>query len=146
MNDPRRLLLIAAIAFLAAVAGVLIGRAFIAWPTPVENELHALLHHDLDLDSGQKARMEEIERRFALRKQALELELRADNAELADAIQSEHGYGPAVGAAVDRSHQAMGQLQKETLEHIFAMRAVLKPDQVARFDAAVVKALTANDR
>ena len=40
----------------------------------------------------------------------------------------------------------MGQLQKETLEHIFAMRAVLRPDQAARFDAAVVKALTAKER
>jgi hypothetical protein len=39
---------------------------------------------------------------------------------------------------------AMGQLQKETLEHIFAMRALLRPDQVAKFDAAVVKALTAD--
>src|SRR3546814_15708778 len=87
--------------------------------------------------------MDEIERRFAVRKQALELELRADNARLADAIQAEHGYGPAVSAAVDRSHQAMGQLQKATLEHNFAMRAVLQPDQAAKIDSAVVTALNA---
>src|SRR3546814_2746530 len=55
------------------------------------------------------------------------------------AIQAEHGYGPAVGAAIDRSHQAMGELQKETLEHVFAMRAVLKPEQAAKFDATVVR-------
>jgi hypothetical protein len=73
----------------------------------------------------------------------LEAELRADNAWLAQAIRSEHGYGPQVSAAVDRSHQAMGALQKETLEHIFAMRAVLRPDQTVKFDDAVVKALTA---
>jgi hypothetical protein len=36
----------------------------------------------------------------------------------------------------------MGMLQKETLKHIFAMRAVLRPDQAAKFDAAVVKVLT----
>jgi Spy/CpxP family protein refolding chaperone len=143
MTDRRRLLLIALIAFFAGIAGAFIGRTFVARPAPVENELHALLHHDLDLDRAQKAKMEEIERRFAVRKSALELELRADNSRLATAIQSEHGYGPAVGAAVDHSHQAMGQLQKETLEHIFAMRGVLKPDQAAKFDAAVVKALTA---
>ncbi len=146
MTDRRRVLLIILIAFLAAIAGVLVGRAFISRQVAVENELHALLHHDLDLNSTQKARMDEIEQRFAVRKQALELELRADNARLADAIQAEHGYGPAVGAAVDHSHRAMGQLQKETLEHIFAMRAVLKPDQAAKFDAAVVKALTAKER
>jgi hypothetical protein len=36
----------------------------------------------------------------------------------------------------------MGQLQKETLQHIFAMRGVLRPDQAAQLDAAIVKALT----
>src|SRR3546814_5613298 len=99
------------IAFLAAIAGAFIGRAFIAAPAPVENELHSLLHHNLKLDRAQQTQMDEIERRFAIRRQALELELRADNARLADAIQAEHGYGPAVGAAIDRSHQAMGELQ-----------------------------------
>lgn len=104
------------------------------------------MHDDLGLDSVQAAKMEEIERAFAARKGELERELRADNARLAAAIQTEHGYGPAVSAAVDHSHRAMGELQKETLEHIFAMRAVLKPGQAAKFDAAVVKALTAETR
>jgi hypothetical protein len=36
----------------------------------------------------------------------------------------------------------MGQLQKETLAHIFSMRQVLRPEQTAVFDRAVVKALT----
>ncbi len=146
MTDRRRLLLIALIAFAAAIAGVLIGRAYVVRQTPVETELHALLHRQLDLDDTQHSKIKAIERRFAVRKQALELELRADNAHLADAIEAEHGYGSQVSAAVDRSHQAMGQLQKETLEHIFAMRAVLRPDQAARFDSAVVKALTAKER
>jgi hypothetical protein len=34
----------------------------------------------------------------------------------------------------------MGALQKETLQHLFAMRGVLRPDQQARFDAALVAA------
>ena len=146
MSDRRRFLLIAVIAFTAALAGVFVGRAYVARQAPVETELHALLHSELDLDAAQKAKIEAIESRFAVRKQALELELRADNVRLAEAIAAEHGYGPQVAAAVDRSHQAMGQLQKETLEHIFAMRSVLRPDQAARFDAAVVKALTATAR
>jgi len=146
VNDRRRLLLIALVAFAAAVAGVWVGRAYVARQAPVETELHALLHDQLGLDAGQHARIEAIERRFAVRKQALELELRADNARLADAIEAEHGYGPRVSAAIDRSHHAMGELQKETLEHIFAMRGILRPDQAARFDQAVVKALTAEER
>ncbi len=146
MNDRRRLWLVAPIAFAAAIAGAFIGRAYVARQAPVETELHGLLHQQLDLDAHQHVRIAAIEARFAIRRQALELELRADNARLADAIEAEHGYGPQVQAAVDHSHRAMGELQKETLEHIFAMRGVLRPDQATRFDQAVVKALTAKQR
>lgn len=146
MRDYRRIALLVLLTFAAALAGVVIGRVYVVPYKPVENELHELLHSELELDSGQHERLEVIEQRFAIRRQALEFELRADNAQLAEAIEAEHGYGPKVAAAVDRSHQAMGQLQKETLEHIFAMRAVLRPDQAAKFDRAVVKALTAKGR
>ena len=40
----------------------------------------------------------------------------------------------------------MGDLQKETLQHLFAMRSVLDRDQAAMFDKRVVKALTADAR
>ena len=72
----------------------------------------------------------------------LQLEMRADNVLLAAAIEAEHGNGPRVVAAITKSHEAMGELQKETLGHIFAMRKVLRPDQAEKFDRAVVQALT----
>ncbi|MBU7579776.1 MAG: periplasmic heavy metal sensor [Porphyrobacter sp.] len=62
-------------------------------------------------------------------------------AALAEAIAAEHEYGPRVSDAVDATHHAMGELQKATLEHVFAMRAILRPDQQARFDAVVEKSL-----
>lgn len=142
----RRTWILAAVAFLAAVAGVLIGRGISDQRPQQPNALHELLHDELDLDPQQLARIEEIEKDFAIRRRELELELRADNARLAAAIEAEHGYGPRVTAEIDRSHQAMGELQKETLSHIFAMRAVLRPDQAQKFDRAVVKALTADAR
>lgn len=138
--------MIAIIVFLAAIGGVVAGRLIVDPPMPPENELHALLHNGLDLDADQHAKLKVLEKQFAIRKQALELEMRADNAKLAAAIESEHGYGTEVAAAVDQSHIVMGELQKETLEHIFAMRALLKPDQMAKFDAAVVKALTTDQK
>jgi hypothetical protein len=146
MSERVRFGLMILFAFGAAIGGVLIGRTWIAPPAPVESELHQLLHEDLELDPDQARRIEAIERRYALRRQALELELRSDNARLASAIEAEHGYGPQVASAVDASHKAMGDLQKVTLEHIFAMRSVLRPDQAARFDASVVQALTAKQR
>ena len=146
MSSLRRTIVIAIIVFLAAIGGVVAGRFIVDPPLPPENELHALLHTGLDLDATQHAKLEALEKQFAIRKQALELEMRADNAKLAAAIENEHGFGTEVAAAVDESHMAMGQLQKETLEHTFAMRALLRPNQVAKFDAAVVKALTADQK
>lgn len=40
----------------------------------------------------------------------------------------------------------MGELQKVTLAHIFAMRQLLRPNQTGQFDQAVVKALTDDAR
>ncbi|WP_310497347.1 periplasmic heavy metal sensor [Sandarakinorhabdus sp.] len=143
MSNLRRFALVALVAFVAALGGVFAGRALVTRLAPPETELHAILHHQLELDSAQRAQIEVIEQQFAARKRALEREMRSDNARLAAAITAEHGYGPGVQAAVDRSHHVMGELQKETLSHVFRLRAVLRPDQARKFDAAAVKALTA---
>lgn len=146
MKPLRWTIVIALAAFLAGIAGVYLGRTLIPSSRGEGTELHEVLHHQLKLDAGQEARLDVLEQQFAIRRRALELELRAANARLAGAIQVEHGNGPQVAAAVDASHAAMGELQKETLAHIFAMRQILKPDQAARFDQAVVKALTVDAR
>lgn len=142
----RRILLLALVAFAAAICGVFIGRVIADRPRASETELHALLHNKLELTAQQQVKIDAIEARFAVRRKALDLEMRAANARLAEAIESEHGYGPNVTAAIDHSHVAMGELQKETLEHLFAMRAVLNPEQAKMFDSAVVNALTADAR
>lgn len=146
MSQRARLILCVFAAFVAAIGGVFVGRALLPAPVQPGVELHDVLHHRLALDANQEARLKELEQRFAVQRRALELELRADNARLAEAIQAEHGNGPRVAAAVDRSHAAMGELQKATLAHIFAMRQLLRPDQTAQFDRAVVKALTDDAR
>lgn len=142
MNNFRRFAIVALVAFVAALGGVFAGRALVTRLSPPETELHAILHDKLELDAAQRAQVEVLEQQFAVRKKALEKEMRADNARLAEAITAEHGYGPGVQAAVDRSHQVMGQLQKETLAHVFRLRGVLRPEQARKFDEAAVKALT----
>jgi hypothetical protein len=140
----RRALLVALIAFCAGLAGAWVGRTFIPTPSPQRAELHEFLHNGLNLDPDQRTQLETLESGFAVQKRALEGQLRANNAELARAIGREHGEGPGVTVAVDRSHHVMGELQKATLAHIFAMRALMRPDQAAKFDAAVTRALTAD--
>lgn len=106
-------------------------------PTP----LHQLVHQKLHLSAEQQGRMAGIERDHATRQTALEAEMRAANADLAQAYQQDHAYTPKVQAAIDRFHAAMGALQKETMMHVLAMRSVLTPAQAAQFDETVVKAL-----
>ncbi len=146
MSAGRLTLVTLLVAFLAALAGVVAGRALTRPAPSSETALHTLLYDELELDAAQKARLDALNRAFAARKAALEKEMRADNVALAEAIRRDRAYGPAVAGAVDRIHHVMGMVQKETIEHVFAMRAILKPDQIARYDAAVEQALTAPAR
>jgi hypothetical protein len=106
-------------------------------PTP----LHQLVHQKLHLSAEQQGRMDGIEHDHAARQAALEAEMRAANADLAQAFQEQHAYTPKVQAAIDRFHAAMAALQKETFLHVLAMRSVLTPAQTAQFDETVVKSL-----
>jgi hypothetical protein len=142
----KRLAIVAVIAFVAAIAGVLIGRQLVPTAPAPGAELHAVLHGQLSLDAAQDRQLQALEESFAIRRQSLEAELRAHNARLARAIAAEHDNGRLVAAAVDASHATMGRLQKETLAHIFAMRRILRPDQATKFDQAVTKALTEDAR
>jgi len=138
----RGILITIAVAFLAGLCGVWIGKSLFA-PPAAPLDLHQAVHRDLNLNADQRQRISALEHDFALRRQAFELEMRAANADLAAAIREEHGYGPHVAAAVERFHHAMGQLQIETIQHVFAMREVVSADQKARFDNIVSSALTA---
>ena len=136
-------------AVLAASAGLLggwVGGRYLSPGIHQETSLHAMVHHDLDLTAGQERRLEVMEARFAQRRAALEAELRTANAELAAAMASSHRYGPEVQAAVDHFHHAMGELQKETIEHVFEMRSLLDPAQAETFDRRVSEALTEETR
>ncbi|PZU44482.1 Spy/CpxP family protein refolding chaperone [Sandaracinobacteroides hominis] len=147
MSRPwRQTLLIILVALLAGMAGTWLGPRILPAANGSGASLHASVHRDLDLSPAQTAQIEALERDFAVRRQALELEMRQANAELAAAIASEGAYGPKVTAAVDHFHGAMGELQKATIEHVFAMRAVLTPAQAARFDRTVVDTLTADPK
>lgn len=144
MRPVSRYLLIAFVAFVAALAAVWLSQDLIQPRQAPGGELHAFMHDRLDLDAGQKVRIERLEADFTQRRKVLDMRLRQTNVELAAAMENEHQYGPRVADAIDRSHQAMGELQKATLSHVFAMRAVLRPDQAKRFDAAVGDMLTSS--
>lgn len=135
------LVLTVVLTLLAAVAGTWIGARYI-YQQRHQPSLHEFVHEELELSTAQEQRLERLEQDFAVRRRAREAELRAANAELARAIQARHEYSPEVQAAVERFHDAMGELQKETILHVLAMRTVLTPGQAAEFDKRIGEALT----
>jgi hypothetical protein len=137
----RGLVLTLILTVLAAITGTWIGARFI-YERRHQPSLHEFVHDELRLTAEQSSRLEVLERDFAVRRRAREAELRAANAELARAIQLRHEYSPEVQAAVERFHDAMGELQKETILHLLAMRAVMTPEQAMRFDKRIAESLT----
>ena len=141
----RNLLFTVGLAAVAAALGAWGGARYVVGRNaPVS--LHETVHEKLDLTADQERRIDALESRFAGRRQAMEADVRAANAELAVAIRDSDGNSPEVQAAVDHFHHAMGGLQKETIAHVFDMRAELTPAQAERFDAEVVRALTAEGK
>jgi len=128
----------------AGVAGMWIGHQFFTAPGDRDSSLHGFVHEGLSLTPEQDKALDAIETRFAARRSALEAEMRKANAELAAAIKSSDTAGPEVEAAVHHFHDAMGALQTETIDHVFAMRQVLTPEQRIKFDERIEQSLTAD--
>ncbi len=99
--------------------------------------LDAMVHRELGLSSDQDRQIEEIEARFHARRESLESEMRTATRDIAAAVSEDKAKTPRVERAVDRFHNAMGELQHETITHIFEMRAILTPSQQSRFDEIV---------
>ena len=71
--------------------------------------------------------------------------LQQANRELAQTILEDRGESPRVRAAVAKIHDAMGQLQNATLEHVFEMKTVLTPVQYDRLLTLTAQALSETD-
>lgn len=146
MSVMRSMALTLILSVLVAILGVWGGAQYVMHRMQRPTPLHELVHEKLNLTADQERRIAGMERDHDAKRQALEAEMRAANAQLAQAFQQTHAYTPQVQAAIDRFHRAMGELQKETIVHTLAMRAVLTPDQTARFDETVVRSLTEDTR
>ncbi|MGV2497638.1 periplasmic heavy metal sensor [Pelagerythrobacter aerophilus] len=128
---------------LAALAGFLGALAADRWfATSGQTGLHDFVHEQLELTAEQDARLDQLEERYAIETAQRQLEVRRANAALAAAMDSEHQYGPKVSTAIDQVHTSMGELQKATVRHVFAMREILDEDQQREFDRQVARSLT----
>jgi Spy/CpxP family protein refolding chaperone len=133
---------------LAAIAGCLGAIAAGQWSGDVARGggLHVFVHEELGLTAEQDEQLEQLEADFADERSALESALRSANRDLAEAMEEEHSYGPKVAAAIDEVHVQMGELQKTTVRHVFAMRELLDEEQRVKFDRQVSASLTGDPR
>lgn len=112
----------------------------------VTRDYHAWIHDELGMTAEQKRRLLTSEQRYEETKRHLTEVIRLTNQELAYAIAEDRANSPRVQAAVKRIHEAMGQLQQATLQHIFEMKDVLEPEQYDRLMELTREALEAQGR
>ena len=141
MNKLRGIILILVLALVAGAAGAWLGGRYLG-PHPRTSSFHDLLHDELDLTAEQERRIERLEAEFAPRREALQIELRQANLELAAALRGRKVYSPEAQAAIDHFHETMGDLQTATIVHVLQMRAVLTPEQARLFDQRIQESLT----
>lgn len=122
-------LFLSAIAAVAAIACYLTMRVSQPLVTSDDIASHEWLHRELKLTEAQHKALAPIEQSFGDKQRRLADALREANRQLARAIAEDKAYTPRVTAAVEHVHHCMGDLQKVSIEHVFAMRAVLTPEQ-----------------
>jgi nickel and cobalt resistance protein CnrR len=137
----RAIILTVILAFLAGIGGAFVGAKFLAPKEKPDNVLHAMLHNKLNLSVAQDKNIAEEEKQFALIRAQLETSAHSANVELANAIQTSKRDGPEVQMAIEHVHMTLGNYQKQTVSHIFRMRAILTPQQAIVFDRSVAQAL-----
>lgn len=104
-------------------------------------EAHHWIHAQLALSALQEKDLVPIEKRFDERKRHYGEMLRRANMELAQAIRDDRADSQRVKDAVAKIHQAQGELQNATLQHIFEMKPVLQPDQYEKLIQLTADAL-----
>ena len=151
MNGALRIAaLLLTVAVVAATACFLTGRFVSHHPAPGTGQgadsAHQWVHRELQLTAEQDQALHAIEQRYATRRDELKTAIHQANAELARAIREDRADSPKVSAAVDKIHQAQGELQKVTLEHVFEMRQALSPAQYEKLLNLTATALEADGK
>ncbi|WP_303832171.1 periplasmic heavy metal sensor [Asticcacaulis taihuensis] len=131
-----------ALSIVGAILGAWGGAQYVLRTMHHNPPLHEIVHKKLNLTQAQQKQIEALEADHGLKEHALEAEMRAANLQLAQAYKTDPTYTANVQAAVDRCHMVMGEMQKETIRHVMAMRAVLTPQQAKEFDDTVIQALS----
>ena len=139
----RGLILLALIAAIAGVACWFTARYLSRTGHGEHGDAHAWIHTQLGITAEQDRALVPIEQRYAEERKHFGELLRTANAELGKAILEDRKDSERVKAAVAQIHQAQGELQNATLQHIFEMKSVLTPPQYEKLLKSTADALSA---
>ena len=112
-------------------------------PVGMRESVYQMVHQDIQLSEDQKRRIDDIEARYAHRRNELRAKIGAANAELGEALANEMALGTAATRALEHQEQDMGDLQRETILYVLEVRSVLTPKQQQALDQKVFESLTA---
>ncbi len=100
--------------------------------TGEEEELHAWMHANLNLTEAQNAALDPLEKAFAERRSKLRQAIDEAAARLGSALLKGELHSPEAEGALDQMDRAQADLRRATLEHFFAMKGQLDPEQSAK--------------
>lgn len=112
-----------------AVLSCRLSEPFFAERREAHGSSHQWVHEQLGIDARQEELLKPIEERYREQRRQGEERIHAANRDLAAAILADKGQSERTDRAVEQIHDAMGDLQKATLNHVFEMKAVLRPEQ-----------------
>lgn len=126
---------------LAAAFGGWLGVAYGVRLAHSRPDPHERIHHALDLTADQDRELAALEAQFKARRSALHRDMDLASHDFANAIGTEHVFGPRSRAALVHYYQSEEQLEEATIVHAQAMRAVLNADQRDQLDFSLRHAL-----
>lgn len=148
----RNLAITVVLAGVAAYGGTRLGAQQLPVKTSAESprsrlllrdSVYQMVHQDMQLTADQSRKIDEIEARYAHRRNELRTKIGSANAELGEALANEMALGTAASRALEHLQQDMGDLQRETILYVLEVRAVLTPKQQQVLDQKVFESLTA---
>lgn len=104
----------------------------VASAEPESADFHQWMHDRLEITAEQHEALAPYESAFEADRERLRVEITEAGRELAKAVRGGRRESPEIEAALTRLNAAQAELQRVTLDHFFAMKAHLEPDQAEK--------------
>ena len=143
-NSSARLVIFFSILALSCVLVAFVSVRLIAPERWAQDEIHGhqWLHNQLDLTSQEAESIDVFEGPYQAERQRLLQEFDNRIQELAQQLESESSFSSEVDQALERVHDAHGELQRLSIEHYFDMLQTLPEDKQRKLRALAVEALS----